>query len=245
MDIMQSIQAARWLATDADIEALARAKQAGREYDSAASGTYFRVLIALSAHAIGGRTAHLSRRRGKHAHALRPEEVERHMAALETVHGRAYALIMRAVCTADIMKQDGLPAAEQSRRSIERNRRTNYARSALATIRAYVRAGRDMRDVDLLTVTKASMRAETLQFTAKTDDLSVPRLVKAATRAGDRIIAEAKELASIDPARAELLLDDLMTRLQDTLNRIHAGDIVIPPDMGVTTVIQQRTKAAA
>lgn len=248
MDILSKIERAHFMASEADIEAMARARHEGEEYGSRAAGTYLKILVALTAAQIGGGTAHLSRRRGRHAASLNVEEVAAHMAALDTVNTSTYAAVLRAVVTPDIEKVEGLSPEVAAYRALERNRRTNYARTALTALRLFVAAGRDVRDLDVATVTKDALRATAERYAPPTHTVTAGRLVRSAERAGARIVEEALELASVDQAQAEKLLAALMASLQDVLDKVRSGELVPQGDQGTTTIItqavQQRARAS-
>lgn len=246
MNIITKIEKARFLATEHDIELMARERQDSLDAGAKATGTYLKVLTALTAHEIGGRTALLSRRRGKLALSLRPEEVADHLNVLESINSRCYAAVCKAVITPDIERKDDLPQSEQTRRALERNRRTNYARTAMSALRAYVQAGRDVRDLEPSEVTKGKLNEITETYAPPTRTVSTARLLRAATRAGARIVAEAEELAGIDPAQAERLLSALVDQLSETLEKIKAGELpASSEDMGTTTIITQNVRGAA
>jgi hypothetical protein len=243
MDVIKKIEGARFLATEHDIELMARVRQDGIDQEAKITGTYLKVLVALTAHAIGGKTAHLSRRRGKLASGLQPNEVADHLATLESVNSMCYGAVQKAVITSDVEQSEELAPSEKSRRALERNRRTNYARTAMTAVRMFVEAGRDVRDVDVRSVTKGWLRETAERYAPPVPSVSTARLLRAATRAGERIVAEAEELATIDPDQAEALLTALVDQLSDTLERIKAGDV---GDVGgTTTVVENRVRAAA
>lgn len=237
MDVLVKIETAKYLATEKDIETLARYKQEATLYGNRSAATYMKVLIALTAHQIGGKTALLSRRRGAAGKALPQAERTDHLMTLEEVNARCYGAVYRATVTPDIERKEDLPAMEQVRRSLERNRRTNYARSSMATVRAYVECGLDIRDVKLETVTKQELR-DRIAVAAPPDPLEEgERLQKSAERAADRLVKEAEELAGTDPDKAEAMLNSLVSKLQEVIERIQAGAIPMYPEQSATDVI--------
>lgn len=244
MNILTKIERAHFLASPADIETMAAQRQDGADFSVRAAGTYLKVLVALTAREIGGATAHLSRRRGRAASALRPEEVAEHLAALDRVNAICYGAVAQAVIPPELVKVEGLDQAEQTRRSLERNRRTNYARTALTAVRLYISAGRDVRDLEPAAVTKDGLRSVAEQHRPPPRSVSAGRLVRAATRASERIVAEAEQLAGIDPEQAEKLLDALMNELQGVLDKLRAGELE-QRDVGTTTIVTRAVRDAA
>lgn len=225
MNIHTKIERANFLASEADIESMAHQKQEGDEFATKTAGTYLRIMVALTAADIGGKTACLSRRRGRAAQSLTADEVSAHMESLDRVSARCYAAVTRAVVSPDIAKREGLTAAEQTRRSLERNRRTNYARTALTALRMYVAAGRDVRDLTPVTVTKEALRDVAERFMPPPASIQAGRLARAASRNAKSLSAETTELATLDPAQAEHLLHTLMLELQATLDRVRSGEL--------------------
>lgn len=244
MDILNKIERAHFMASEADIETMARARQEGDEFGQRVNGTYLRILVALTAAQIGPNTALLSRRRGRHASSLNVEEVTAHMAALDTVNTSAYSAVLRAVVTPEIEKVEGLAPEQAAYRALERNRRTNYARTALTALRQYVAAGRDIRDLDVATVTKEALRATAERYAPPPQSVTAGRLLRAAERAGARIVEEALELASVDQAQAEQLLASLMANLQDVLDKVRSGELA-HGDHGTTTIVAQAVRQRA
>lgn len=244
MNIITKIEQSKFLATEADVEAMARARQDGTEFDGQAQGTYLRVLVALTANAIGGKTAHLSRRRGKAATSLTPSEIADHLVALEKVNSMCNGAVVKAVITRDIEASEQLAPAEAKRRALERNRRTNYARTAASAVRAFIQAGRDVRDVELRTVTKAWLRDMATANSPVAATVTTARILRTATRAGERIVAEAEELAGVDPLKAEELLSAVVAMLQETIDKINRGEVPAHHEFGSTTVVSDKMRAA-
>ncbi len=240
LNILSKIEKANFLATEADVEAMAKARQEGIDMEGQTQSTYLKVLVALAAHEIGGATAHLSRRRGKLATSLTPSEIATHINVLETINTRCYGAVTRAVVTRDIERSEAVTQAEQSRRALERNRRTNYARTAMSAVRAYVQAGQDIRDLDLRTVTKQRLREVAEQHSPPTEAEATARLLRAAGKAADRIVEEAEELAATDPVKAEQLLGLLVDKLEEVMGKIKRGEI----ERGSTTVVSEAMRAA-
>jgi hypothetical protein len=127
--------------TAAEIRSIARQTVDGRERTLAARGAYFRALVETA-------QAELGRKAGR----------DGQIAAVRAVHKRFYPVVLESVVTEDIAKADKLSKQERRRRSLERNRRSNFARSAYGTIRRWLRAdGHDLMKLDSQKVTKSQL----------------------------------------------------------------------------------------
>jgi len=132
---MRTLESRHYVATDADVETIARQHITGIQ----ASATYLRVLV------VGIQTALGAEPRLRGARAAKLEDSTAHLAALDTVHERYYTIVLRV-------------ASESYRDAKERNRATNYARSAKSTLRAWIKAGNDITSIAAGRTTKESLR---------------------------------------------------------------------------------------
>jgi hypothetical protein len=107
------------------VEALARERVTSATIVSNADVTYLSMLVDAMQSQLGKRS------RGK-VNSLQQAQV------LAEVDKRFYAAVLRGVTTEDIAIEEGLDADEQRRRSLERNRRSAFARSAKSTVSAYI-----------------------------------------------------------------------------------------------------------
>ena len=129
-DLLDTIVARNYAATDAEVTALAGGAAAG----VAAAGTYLKVLVA----AVQGRLGPIRRRR---IGAVRVDA----MGALEAEHARLYALVLAGVGPSDLDMR-------------ERNRRATFARTAASTIRAFIKGNGDVTSITPADVTKTQLR---------------------------------------------------------------------------------------
>jgi len=184
---------AGWLANDATLAALAKDYADGRAQADTVSGSYVRILFA-----------HVQRELV--TAGVKRATQERSIEALEAVHAHMYTVILAAVTTADVKHSDDLPAKEQTRRALERNRRTNFARSAKSTLLAYIEAGGKISGLRPADITKERLRA----FYKPKDPLTPQeRAFKATTRI-ERIL---KALAVEDMEAAVELARMVQTRV--------------------------------
>lgn len=150
----------------------------------AADGTYLRVLLATSQGALGTR---------------RRISAAQQMTALDTTHSRLYGLVQGAVGPEDLEPR-------------ERNRRANFARSAASTVRLYLRAGGDLREVKPAEATKGALRKA-----AAPEGPSIEQKVEAAAA---KLIKTVQALAEQDPQSARNQMRLTMDALEDALNEL-------------------------
>lgn len=131
------------------------------------------------------------------------------IAAIERADEHLYRVIMEAVVTPEIAATTGLEPAESRRRTLERNRRTNFARSAKATLMGFAKAGGKLRSVDADTVTKLQLRA------VYGEGRPARPLEARADRAEARVEKIVRELAADDMEKAREFITSLYTKLTD------------------------------
>ena len=199
----------KYVMTESDIEALAaeHAKSAG--VADGYSSTYLRALIA-------GAQAQIGPKRGK------PLAVEQQLAVLQTVAEPFYAAVLRGVTTADIAPDPGLDPDESLRRSRERNRRGVFARTAKSTIVSWVKAGGDLRLLDVATVTKGELRGMTAAARADQGSETVPTIQKA-----QQVILAAVARQAPEDARTQL--EAVIEALQRKLDELGEDERPVGP----------------
>jgi hypothetical protein len=192
MDVVTKITAAKYRATEADIEALTAAS-----VESSRIGpTYMRALMAETLHATGAKR--------------RPAQLK----IFEATHERFYAAVLRGIDSA--IKGAPPPEAEAAVRrahALERNRQGTFARSAASTVRSYLRAGGDLRDVDIAAVTKAELRAKFAPKGTRSE-----RIAAQWQRAHDTLLRIAK--AEENPTQARERVEGLLEELQGVLDAL-------------------------
>lgn len=211
MTILQTIAKAHYVATEAQVEQLAAAHYGSSAEVERTNTTYLRVLIAGVQAKVGTKT------RG------RKPSPEAFMSVLEEVHNRFYAAVLKGVDTPDIAVGNGeLAPAERTRRILERNRRSNFARSAKATVALFVEAGGDVRALDVENTTKAQLRS-VVQPPEPQD-----RVTRVLSRAQASILRIVERTAKQDRSRAVELLRDVILALQTRLTELGPVPIPIP-----------------
>lgn len=200
------IEKDHFVATEQAIEALAHERYANSGSVARADGTYLRVLIVEAQSKLG-------RPRGRGA---KPNAVDQ-AAVLETAHERFYAAVLRGVTTPDIaVNGDEMDAKERQRRSLERNRRSAFARSAKSTLALYVAGGGDLRTIDIGMVSKGSLRA------AVAPPEPQDRTERQIARAQGALLRACTRKARGDPNEARGSIEAAIEALQGLLDQIDA-----------------------
>lgn len=156
-DIIETIALAGYDATEEQVEMLARANISAIKTNDQISGSYFRILLTAS------------------HNALRPKHQGKRVDVLEIVSATEaplYAAVLRGITTSDVAPDPTQVPAERQRRALERNRRSAFARSAKSIIVNFIKAGGDLRKVDVEDTSKDRMRQMSLDLKppAKSED---------------------------------------------------------------------------
>lgn len=181
-----------YLASDEAIARMAKDYSEARSALETVRGDYLKVLVAHSQKAL-------------------PDAVtasqEDALQAVNFTHDRLYMLVLAAVVTPDVAMADNLPDYEKHRRALERNRRSNFARSSKSTLIAYVAAGGGLQGLKPAEVTKELLRRTvTAAMTTPTPEQRTAKL-EASVEGAVREMAEANREDAID------FIDRLHTRL--------------------------------
>lgn len=134
-EIMSASKSAGWNLDDNMVKTLVSAKVGA---DAAANGVgddYFRVLVVRSVNAPG---------------ANDQEKVT-------VAHSGLYALVTEVAITDALKNAEGDDDNTKKAKAQERNRRTNFARSAVSTLRRYLKAGGTLSEIDVATASKTSI----------------------------------------------------------------------------------------
>src|SRR4051812_10352391 len=110
-------QSKGYLATDAQVAALARDYATSRSGADRAQQTFLSIL-----------TAHSLRELAKGSH--KRHTTAEALGAVETAHAHLYAIVVEATLTPDVAPDPDASDEERRRRTQERNRRTTFARSS-------------------------------------------------------------------------------------------------------------------
>lgn len=170
-----------YLASDEQVASLAKEYVTSATGAETARGTYLRILLAHSL-----RELH----RGSHKRHTAAEA----LGAVETAHAHLYAVVVEATLTPDVTPDPNLSDEERRRRTQERNRRTNFARSSKSEIAGFIKAGGRLVTLTPETITRDTLR----QFSraAREGPKSLPERVTAAV---DRLASLSEQLMEEDP----------------------------------------------
>lgn len=212
MNIIDKIESAHHVATEQQIETLAQNHYTSQSAGARADGTYLKAVIVATQSKLG-----------KRGPRPRPDA---QLAVLTGVHERFYAAVLRGVTTPDIAPDETADRTERQRRNIERNRRSNFARTAMSVLSAFVERGGDLRGLDVTTVTKGTLR----EFGRP--ELQGDPLEARVVRGQEGLLRALERRARGDPAGAKAAAERAIVALRTLL-----ATITVPPDVGETTVV--------
>lgn len=194
------------------ITELARIGASGDAVTSRVGGTYLKVLVG--------------RARFYQDHSGLAD-----VAALDAVNVGVYRAVLAGVTTADCADDTALDRGERSRRSLERNRRSNFARTAVSTLRTWLGVVPDatLAELDPALVTKATLidAINTARARARDtlgagplpgeDAITASRplndMERKAALAYKRLVSALRTIKASDPQRAKFLSGKITTGL--------------------------------
>lgn len=135
---------------------------------------------------------------------LNDETKQQHLAALDAVSGRFYEEVLAGI-------DEELPNITAKERNIE----SNFARSSKSDLRAFIRAGNDVRALAPARVTKASLRVN-IAPRVKTAEQIKRVMVRQATSLAD----SAGTLAAADKQTAIEAIETVMAKLAEKLSSL-------------------------
>jgi hypothetical protein len=138
----------KYAMTEAQVENLAREIAASVDVTNGGRTTYLRVLVTHIQATLG------NVKRGRVLGS------ETQLSVLDDTNKRFYAAVLRGIVTPDLEAVGGLEQAELTRRSLERNRRSTFARTQKSVLMHWIQTGGDMRSLDADTVTRDGLAAE-------------------------------------------------------------------------------------
>lgn len=185
-----------YLATDAQVASLARDYVQSATGAENARGTFLRILVAHSL------------REFSRSQMKRHTQAEQ-LACVETAHAHLYQVVLEAVTTPEIQADAEVDVDERRRRTLERNRRTTFARTSKSALAGYVKAGGKLASLDPSTVTRDTLT----QFvrSAREGPASAPERFDAAKT---RLEKALRDLLEQDPVAAREAFDTLQHELQ-------------------------------
>jgi hypothetical protein len=179
-----------------EIRTLARQTVDGRKAITTARGAYFRALVETAQAELGSGKAGAE---GQHA-------------AVKAVHRRFYPIVQEATTTSDIEPSTKVAPAERKRRSLERNRRTNFARSAYGTIRRWLRAeGHDLMKLNAAPVTKSQLLSEAPP--TRKHALTPRRIHARADKLIGNLLVFTRQIGKVDQVQAAAVANEAIEQL--------------------------------
>lgn len=202
-NIQDTIERKHYAATEHDVELLAASHFQADTLAKRADGQYLRILVAALKAQFNG-----SRRK------LSQADTDNHMEFLAATHAKLYSAVVRGVTTDDVADNEGLDVDVRRQRAAVRNGRAAFARSAASTLKAFLRAGGDVRTLTVDTVTKGTLRASTSRMVAPDAN---PAQVATQAALG-RVLRLVQAMAAEDPEGAREALEEAMERMRTLLN---------------------------
>lgn len=151
---INELESKGYVASTQDIEAITQSALDASALGGSSRMTYLRALIATTQQQLGIAQA---RRRGVPP-PMDEAETRRQLEALEVVQERFYGAVMKTVQATPILEDE---------RGLERgavyNRRATFARTAKATVRAWVMSGNNLKGLVPSKVTKYALQVEVVQ----------------------------------------------------------------------------------
>lgn len=201
-----------YIVTDAALATLARDYVDGVSRADTVRGSYLRVLVAHSKRAL---------------RSVKNNALE----AVEQTHLHLYGVVLKAITTPDLEAVEGLIAEERDRRTRERNRRSNFARTAKSTLIAWIKAGGQLNTLKPGTVTK-----DALQAAYATVRAGPANARERWVRLESRVEALLKTLLDDDLEAAQELADSLQAKIaaavqpkQLTRSKKKVGEMTLHP----------------
>ncbi len=209
METIDKIEKAHYTANDHEVELLAAAHHACTEAGKRTDGAYLRILIA----SLQAKFTSTNRKR-----RLSTDELHRHAEHITETHGRLYHAVIRGVTTPEVVDDTTLTPDERRARAGIRNGRAAFARSAASTLHAFIKAGGDVRGLDVDTVTKTLLRTFVM---GKSGPRPKMELIMTALH---RVERQVNVLIADDPDQARAALEECMARLQRILDEMPHTD---------------------
>jgi hypothetical protein len=224
--LIGDLEKAHYVAADEQVEKLARLYTKTTEAGERVRGSYLRILVAAAQERLKALPA-----KKKFARRLSQTEIGQQLPVVEEVHGRFYIAVLRGVTTPDVTDHENLEEQERTRRALERNRRSGFARSAKSTLVAFVKAGGDIRQLIADEVSKTSLRQYIT--TVEPPSASTEVLEARITRGALHIEEIARELADKDKLAATSTVEVAMRKLAALLAELGGRGPTPKPDVAM------------
>lgn len=203
--VVEALTKSNFVATEEQVESLARLNLSGLQQTDNVRGSYLKVLVAA-----------LQKTGKPSGRGRKATEV---MESLTAVHDRFYEAVLRGITTPDVADDETLDREARTQRSLERNRRSNFARSAKSLVNKFIDAGGDVFTINASTVTKAELQSFVLSMKQRIQATGVT-LEHRAQLAMTRMEEAARELADEDKDAALTLVSETMAHLTNLLSEL-------------------------
>lgn len=197
--LIETLAKAHFLASDDQIPLLAARYVSGLQAQDSVKGAYLKVLVAATLKA------------AKPA-KNKPSEIVAH---LDAVHDLYYGLVLKGITTPDVTDDESLGQEARTARSLERNRRSTFARTAKNALGSYLKAGGDLFRLDPDTVTKSELQMFSTAMRSK--ELEPKTLQQRAELAVGRVEEMCRQLADEDQDAAVVAVQELMAKMTNLL----------------------------
>lgn len=194
MNVVDTLSKANYVATPEQIGQLARMNLHSIKGSDLVNGVYLKCLIVGVQKDLESSVTELEQDK-----------------VLQQVHERYYGAVVQAVTSRDIRDDKDLLKDERRARALERNRRSNFARSAKATLLGFIRAEGDVMTLDAEKITKGELHNFAVSMKVPTNVMqSLPARVNSTL--GD-LEELTKQLADVDKTLAVRALTHSIERL--------------------------------
>lgn len=226
-----------YLATDDHIKALAVSHLKADRTSKTAKNAYLRSLAAGVQEALGvePRKAPPRGKRRK----LTEEDKKEQLQTIETLHKKYYALVLDAITTTDIVDDPKLEQKERTRRSLERNSRSNFARSAKYVLSKYVEKGGDITTVVIPTLQKSALQ-EAADAGGDVED-TAERLKARISTSVSKLEKSVSALAEEDEEAAATAVEAAMSKLATLMGQLGRKSTT-KPDLAVKHGLMLKTE---
>jgi len=204
----------QYVATPADIKALTKEQLSAITVSVRSKVTYLRALIATTQNSLGL----VPRVRSVGQPVKVPKEtIKEQLVALETVHEGFYASVLEAIEESPL-GEDEKPKSGRGSANAIKTRRATFARSAMSTVRSWIKHGHDLANLSAAKATKTSLTIKGGQ--GRTRKVSPKRLIKAAQKQTQILVATLLQLAETDKAGAAVEYQNVMGMLSDQMVKL-------------------------
>lgn len=188
-----TIETNQYIATATEVEKLARTILDADGLSTGGRSTYFKAVVATTQAELGSGP----RMRNAKAAKLDEAEVTAHLKAFETVAARFHDAVLKAA-----QEIQPKPTSDELRS------RTAFSRSALSTVRGYIRGGNDVR---ALAAHKATKRALATPMSKR--KFTVEILKARATALSEKLAEVAKNLHAANREEAAKVMQGVLAQL--------------------------------